>query len=102
MTLPDDIGKPVAVAVSAKETQLIIATYDAGSPKEYKGSFAIVDLMSKEVTLHRNVMGKCVVATDSVIFYSREPSGINTLLISLKKLYLHVNQYSGKDKKIIC
>ena len=25
-------------------------------------SFAIVDLMSKEVTLHRNVMGKCVVA----------------------------------------
>ena len=62
VTLPDDIGKPVAVAVSAKETQLIIATYDAGSPKEYKGSFAIVDLMSKEVTLHRNVMGKCVVA----------------------------------------
>ena len=62
VTLPDDIGKPVAVAVSAKETQLIIATYDAGSPKEYKGSFAIVELMSKEVTLHRNVMGKCVVA----------------------------------------
>ena len=25
-------------------------------------SFAIVDLMSKEVTVHRNVMGKCVVA----------------------------------------
>lgn len=39
VTLPDDIGKPVAVAVSAKETQLIIATYDAGSPKEYKGFF---------------------------------------------------------------
>ena len=67
-------------------------------------SFAIVDLMSKEVTLHRNVMGKCVVAKgyDSVIFYIGEPSRINTLLISLKKLYLHVNQYSGKDKKIIC
>ena len=34
-------------------------------------SFAIVDLMSKEVTVHRNVMGKCVVAKgyDSVIFY---------------------------------
>ena len=62
VTLPDDIGKPVAVAVSAKETQLIIATYDAGSPKEYKGSFVIVDLMSREVTVHRNVMGKCVVA----------------------------------------
>lgn len=67
VTLPDDIGKPVAVAVSAKETQLIIATYDAGSPKEYKGSFAIVDLMSKEVTLHRNVMGKCVVAKDTIL-----------------------------------
>jgi len=34
VTLPDDIGKPVAVAVSAKETQLIIATYDAGSPNK--------------------------------------------------------------------
>ena len=65
-------------------------------------SFAIVDLMSKEVTVHRNVMGKCVVAKgyDSVIFYIGEPSRINTLLISLKKLYLHVNQYSGKDNML--
>ena len=30
-TLPDDLGVPVAVAVSSKETHLIIATYDAGS-----------------------------------------------------------------------
>ena len=58
--------------------------------------------MSKEVTVHRNVMGKCVVAKgyDSVIFYIGEPSRINTLLISLKKLYLHVNQYSGKDNML--
>ena len=65
-------------------------------------SFAIVDLMSKEVTVHRNVMGKCVVAKgyDSVIFYIGEPSRINTLLISLKKLYLHVNQYFGKDNML--
>ncbi len=32
------------------------------------------------------------------IFYNEKPSGINNLLISLKKLYLYVNQYSGKDQ----
>lgn len=61
-TLPDDLGVPVAVAVSSKETHLIIATYDAGSSHENKGSFALVDLTTKEVKVHRNVMGKCVVA----------------------------------------
>ena len=62
VTLPDDIGVPVAMAPSSKETQLIIATYDAGSAKEYKGSFVLIDLLTKEITVHRNVMGKCVVA----------------------------------------
>lgn len=62
VTLPADIGEPVAIAASSKNTQIIIATYDAGSAEKYKGSFAIVDLLTKEVTVHRNVMGKCVVA----------------------------------------
>ena len=61
-TLPDGLGVPVAVAVSSKETHLIIATYDASSSHENKGSFALVDLTTKEVKVYRNVMGKCVVA----------------------------------------
>ena len=59
-----------------KETQLIIATYDAGSPKEYRGSFAIVDLMSKEVTVHQVMMGKCVVAKG----YDSNPGGKSVTL----------------------
>ncbi|MFR7878232.1 MAG: hypothetical protein ACLU4J_18580 [Butyricimonas paravirosa] len=39
-TLPDDLGAPVAVAVSSR-AHLIIATYDAGSSHENKGSFAL-------------------------------------------------------------
>ena len=61
-TLPDDLGEPVAVAISAKETYLIVAMYDSHSSHENKGSFLLVDLTSKEVIVHRNVMGKCVVA----------------------------------------
>jgi len=62
VTLPTGLGEPVAVAVSSKETHLIIATYDRNSSLENKGSFVIVDLTTKEITEHRNVMGKCVVA----------------------------------------
>ena len=62
VTLPGGIGEVTAIAVSSKETSLIIATYDEGSTEEYKGSFVLLDLASKEMTVHKNVMGKCVVA----------------------------------------
>lgn len=62
VTLPADIGLPVVVAVSAKENYLIVATYDENSTEEYKGSFVLVNLVTKEMAIHRNVMGKCVVA----------------------------------------
>lgn len=60
--LPDDIGTPMSVAFSSKGTHLIVATYDENSKEEYKGSFALVNLTTKEVVVHRNVMGKCMVA----------------------------------------
>ena len=62
VTLPTGLGSPVAVAASSKETHLIIATYDSNSSHENKGSFVEVELTSKEVKTHRNVMGKCITA----------------------------------------
>lgn len=61
VTLPDGLGEVTAVGISSKETQLIIATYDENSANENKGSFVIIDLMSKQMTIHKNVMSKCVV-----------------------------------------
>ncbi len=60
--LPDDIGMPMSVALSSKGTHLIVATYDENSTEEYKGSFALVNVTTGETVVHRNVMGKCVVA----------------------------------------
>ena len=62
VTLPSDLGEVTSVGLSSKGTQLIIATYDANSTEKYKGSFVLVDLMSKKLTVHKNVMSRCVVA----------------------------------------
>ena len=61
-TLPEGIGEVVAVATSSKGTHLIVATYDENSTEKYKGSFALVNVTTGETVVHRNVMGKCVVA----------------------------------------
>lgn len=59
-TLPSDLGAPTAIGLSSKGSKLIISTYNENSSHENKGSFVEVELTSKEVKTHRNVMGKCI------------------------------------------
>lgn len=59
-TIPSELGKIVHMQPNAGETLLVIATYDESSSADRKGSVVIVDLTTKEMTVYKNVIDKCV------------------------------------------
>lgn len=68
--LPSDIGAPVAIAASCKLKYILIATYDPTSSAEKKGSFVEIEIVTKKITVHKNVIDKCV----EIGAYNSDPS----------------------------
>lgn len=60
VTLPADLGEVVAMSASAKEKYILVATYNPSATGEFKGSFVEIELSTKNMTVHKNVVDKCV------------------------------------------
>lgn len=60
ITLESSLGTIQQTAVSQKGNQLVVATYNAQTNSNLKGSIAIIDITTKKVTLYPNTIYNCV------------------------------------------
>ncbi len=56
--IPSSLGAITDMKLSAKATELVVSTYNAGSTNSYKGSLVIINIVSKKMTIYENVMHK--------------------------------------------
>lgn len=69
--LPSNLGEITAMTSSGAGKKIVVAMYDKNSSASKKGSFVIIDLLTKEKVIHANVIDKCV----SVGGYNSDPWG---------------------------
>lgn len=59
-TLPEECGEITCIKESMKRKSYVIATYNANSTEEYKGSIVFIDKATKKQFVYKNVINKCV------------------------------------------
>jgi hypothetical protein len=60
LTLPTEYGKITSANLSAKNTMLIVTTYDESSSEKLKGSVIFINIKTKQMTIRKNCINKCV------------------------------------------
>lgn len=58
--IPAEYGGITDMTISAAGKYIVVSTYNEASAEEYKGSLILVDMQTKEMVFHPNIMHRCV------------------------------------------